>query len=71
MLDGQMTNGKWQDIKHEVLRTWRELSANEVDRARDDLLQIAKDLQKNFGYARDEVEVRLHEILRRHIIPNI
>ena len=55
----------WKEIKSEIERTWPELNSSEIEAAKFDLVRLASKLQKQFGYAKEEVQLRINDILKR------
>ena len=66
MLNKDIIEGKWKEVKGEILRTWGELTSDEVDKAKGDLTVLAGRLQKKYGYAKSEVQSRLNEIVKKY-----
>ncbi len=59
------TDRHWPKIKSEIGRTWPELNSWEIESAKSDLDRLASKLQAHFGYAKEEVQIRIKEILKR------
>jgi uncharacterized protein YjbJ (UPF0337 family) len=66
MINRDVIEGKWKEIKGEIMKTWGELTEDEVDRAKGDITSLSGRLQQRYGYAKDEVSARINDIMRKY-----
>lgn len=57
--------GQWRQMKGEILKAWGELTSDEIDKFKGNIAELAGELQKKYGYAKEEVEARLRDIAAR------
>lgn len=65
-MNNSTLSGKWKEIKGEVMKTWGELTADEVDRTQGNATSLIGLLEQKFGMAKDEAARKINDILARH-----
>lgn len=58
--------GKWKEIKGEVLKSWGELTDDEVDKTQGNVDSLIGLLQQKFGIAKEDASHKLDEIVSRY-----
>lgn len=59
-------SGKWKEIKGEVMKTWGELTSDEVDRTQGNAKSLIGLLEQKFGMAKDEAAKRINDLIAKH-----
>jgi uncharacterized protein YjbJ (UPF0337 family) len=65
-MNNSILSGKWTEIKGEVLKTWGDLTSDEVDRTEGNAKSLIGLLEQKFGMAKDEASKRIHELFAKH-----
>jgi uncharacterized protein YjbJ (UPF0337 family) len=56
MLNQQILEGRWQQIKGQIRSRWGQISGDELDQAHGDVEQLVGTIQRQTGLAREEIE---------------
>jgi uncharacterized protein YjbJ (UPF0337 family) len=59
-------DGKWTEIKGDILKTWGKLTDDEVEKAKGNLKGLSGVVQQKFGIAQEEVARKLNGILDKY-----
>jgi uncharacterized protein YjbJ (UPF0337 family) len=62
MMNEQIFEGNWNEIKGKLLEKWGQLTDDDVQRIRGDVEQLIGVIQLKTGEARQAIEQYLHEI---------
>jgi uncharacterized protein YjbJ (UPF0337 family) len=65
MMNKDIVQGKWREIKGEIMKSWGELTDNEVEKFKGNAVGLAGELQKKYGYKKEEAESKLKDITNR------
>ena len=56
--------GKWKEIKGEVIRSWGKITEDELDQTKGDLTKISGLVQQKYGEAQESVRDRLNAFVK-------
>jgi uncharacterized protein YjbJ (UPF0337 family) len=65
-MNNSILSGKWKEIKGEVMKTWGELTSDEVDRTKGNAQSLVGLLQQKFGMAKDEASKHINDLIAKH-----
>lgn len=65
-MNDSILSGKWKEIKGEVMKTWGELTSDEVDRTQGNAKSLAGLLEQKFGMAKDEAARKINDLIAKH-----
>jgi uncharacterized protein YjbJ (UPF0337 family) len=65
-MNNSILSGKWKEIKGEVMKTWGELTADEVDRTQGNAKSLIGLLEQKFGMAKDEASKKINDLIGRY-----
>lgn len=65
-MDNNIITGKWKELKGEVMKTWGELTSDEVDRTQGNATSLVGLLQQKLGMAKDEATKRINDLITKH-----
>ena len=66
-MNSSTLSGKWKEIKGEVMKTWGELTSDEVDRTEGNAKSLLIGLlEQKFGMAKDEASKKINELFAKH-----
>jgi uncharacterized protein YjbJ (UPF0337 family) len=65
-MNDSIISGKWKEIKGEVMKTWGELTSDEVERTKGNAKSLIGLLEQKFGMAREEAKKKIDELYHRH-----
>lgn len=66
---GSMENkvqGKWLEIKGEVLKSWGKLTSDDLDQTKGDMMAIGGLIQQKYGEAQESYDKKLSGIFSRY-----
>ena len=65
-MNNSTLSGKWKEIKGEVMKTWGELTDDEVDRTQGNTQSLIGLLEQKFGMAKDEASRKINDLFAKH-----
>jgi uncharacterized protein YjbJ (UPF0337 family) len=65
-MNQNVIEGKWNEIKGDILKTWGKLTDDEVEKAKGNLKGLSGIVQQKFGIAQEEVARKLNGILDKY-----
>jgi uncharacterized protein YjbJ (UPF0337 family) len=65
-MNNSTLSGKWKEIKGEVMKTWGELTSDEVDRTQGNAQSLVGLLEQKFGMAKDEASKKINDLIAKH-----
>ena len=65
-MNNSTVSGKWKEIKGEVMKTWGELTSDEVDRNQGNATSLIGLIEQKFGLAKEEATKKINELLSKH-----
>ena len=65
-MNNSTVSGKWKEIKGEVMKTWGELTSDEVDRTQGNATSLIGLIEQKFGLAKEEATKKINELLSKH-----
>jgi len=65
-MNNSILSGKWKEIKGEVMKTWGDLTSDEVDRTQGNAQSLVGLLEQKFGMAKDEATRRINDLIAKH-----
>jgi uncharacterized protein YjbJ (UPF0337 family) len=65
-MNNSILSGKWKEIKGEVMKTWGELTSDEVDRTEGNATSLIGLIEQKFGMAKEEATKKINELLSKH-----
>ena len=65
-LNKDVIEGKWKEIKGDILKAWGNLTDDELDQAKGDLIGLQGTIQKKYGQSKEEVETKFNSIFSRY-----
>ena len=65
-MNDSIFSGKWREIKGDVLKTWGELTSDEVDRTQGNAKSLVGLLEQKFGMAKDEASKKINDLIGRY-----
>jgi uncharacterized protein YjbJ (UPF0337 family) len=66
LVNDSILSGKWKEIKGEVMKTWGELTSDEVDRTHGNAKSLVGLLEQKFGMAKDEATRKINDLIAKH-----
>lgn len=64
MLDKQVLEGKWKQLKGAVKEKWGKLTDDEVDQIGGKAENLIGKLQEKYGYTREKAEEQIDEFIK-------
>ena len=68
-MNNSTVSGKWKEIKGEVMKTWGELTSDEVDRTQGNATSLIGLIEQKFGLAKEAATKKINELLSKHSDP--
>ena len=65
-MNNSILSGKWKEIKGDVMKTWGELTSDEVDRTQGNVKSLIGLIEQKFGLAKDEASKKINELVGRY-----
>jgi uncharacterized protein YjbJ (UPF0337 family) len=65
-MNNSTLSGQWKELKGEVMKTWGELTSDEVDRTQGNTESLVGLLEQKFGMAKDEAKRRIDDLIAKH-----
>ncbi len=65
-MNSSILSGKWKEIKGDVLKTWGELTSDEVDRTEGNATSLIGLLEQKFGIAKEEATKKINDLISRY-----
>ncbi len=65
-MNNSIISGKWKEIKGEVMKTWGELTSDEVDRTQGNATSLIGLIEQKFGMAKEEATKKINELFAKH-----
>jgi uncharacterized protein YjbJ (UPF0337 family) len=65
MVNQNVVNGKWTEIKGELQKTWGKITGDEFDKAKGDLKSLAGVIRQKYGLAQEDVSQKLNDIVAK------
>ena len=65
-MNNSILSGKWKEIKGDVMKTWGELTSDEVDRTHGNVTSLIGLIEQKFGLAKDEASKKINELVGRY-----
>jgi uncharacterized protein YjbJ (UPF0337 family) len=65
MINKDVVQGKWREIKGEIMKSWGELTSDEVEKFKGNVTGLAGELQKKYGIKKEDAEIKLNDIANR------
>lgn len=63
-MNADVLKGQWKEIKGEVRRQWGKLTDNEIDEVNGNAEKLAGQLQKKYGYSKDEAKRQVDNFMQ-------
>lgn len=57
--------GKWNEIKGEIQKSWGKLTGDEIERAKGNLRSLYGTIQQRYGNREEEISRQMNEIVGR------
>ncbi|MES3036704.1 MAG: CsbD family protein [Bdellovibrionota bacterium] len=64
-MNNSRVNGKWNEIKGEIQKTWGKITGDELEQTKGDSKAISGLLEQRYGIAKDEASTKLSSIFDR------
>ena len=61
-MNEEILEGKWKQIKGAVQKEWGELTDNDMDKAKGELMRLEGVIEEKYGHAKDDIRRKLNEI---------
>jgi uncharacterized protein YjbJ (UPF0337 family) len=65
-MNSDVLEGKWKQLKGEVLKRWGQLTDDELDQIEGQREKLIGKLQEKYGYTRQRAEDELNDFLGEH-----
>lgn len=65
MVNQDMMQGKWKEIKGEIKTLWGKLTDDELDKTSGNLESIAGIIQQRYGNKKEEIQDKLHSVISK------
>ncbi len=65
-INHDVIEGKWKEIKGDILKTWGNLTDDEVDKSKGDLMSLQGVIQKKYGQTKEHVESAFDTIVSKY-----
>lgn len=64
-MNKQQMEGKWEQLKGEIRKTWGKLTDDEIAQFKGETQKFYGTLQEKYGLAREEAERRMQELEKK------
>lgn len=65
-MNQQVLNGKWQEIKGEMRKTWADLTNDEVEKTKGNYDSLVGLFKQKYGYKKEEAARTLNRFLDKY-----
>jgi uncharacterized protein YjbJ (UPF0337 family) len=65
-MNQQVLNGKWQEIKGEMRKTWADLTDNEIEKTKGHFDSLVGLFRQKYGYKKEEATRTLNRFLDKY-----
>ena len=65
MMNNEMIQGKWKEIKGEIITQWGKMTDDEVEQTTGNLISITGLVQQKYGEKKEEIELKLSSIIAK------
>lgn len=65
MLNKNIAEGKWTEIKGEILKMWGNLTSDELDQTKGDMTKVAGMIQTKYGETQEAVRNKLNSFVSK------
>ena len=65
MMNNEMIQGKWKEIKGEIITQWGKMTDDEVEQTTGNLISITGLIQQKYGEKKEEIELKLSSIIAK------
>lgn len=63
MLDSNIAEGKWEQVKGSILKSWAKLSEDELNQTKGDIKQIGELIEKRYGESQSAIREKLDSLV--------
>lgn len=63
MINQNIAQGKWKQVKGSIQKTWGKLTSDELDKAEGDMTKVAGMIQERYGMQQEEARNKLNELV--------
>lgn len=64
-MNNEMIQGKWKEIKGEIITQWGKMTDDEVEQTTGNLISITGLIQQKYGEKKEEIELKLSSIFAK------
>lgn len=64
-MNNEMIQGKWKEIKGEIITQWGKMTDDEVEQTTGNLISITGLVQQKYGEKKEEIELKLSSIIAK------
>ena len=64
-MNKDVVQGKWDQLKGEIQKTWGKITGDEIDQAKGDMKSISGLVQERYGLAKDDADAKLNDLSSR------
>jgi uncharacterized protein YjbJ (UPF0337 family) len=65
MINQQITDGRWTQVKCEILKAWRRLTDSEVEETNGDIAKLTGLVHQKYSESKEEISARIHSFVSR------
>lgn len=61
-MNEEILEGKWKQIKGAVQKEWAELTEDDMEKAKGELMHLEGVIEEKYGHAKDDIRRKLNDI---------